>query len=93
MQGQVGASAPLKYYSAPPSESTFLRALLETWAPGIYPGYPPPPTPIDVLPVWFLLITLEDQDKFDQLWMATNPRLLDAPVVIGTKVSACIFVQ
>ena len=41
-QGQEGASAPLKYYSAPPSESNFLRALLETRAPGIYPGYPPP---------------------------------------------------
>ena len=39
--GQEGASTPLKYYSAPLSESNFLRALLETGAPGIYPGYPP----------------------------------------------------
>ena len=40
-QGQEGASAPLKYYSAPPSESSFLPAVLEAWAPGAYPGYPP----------------------------------------------------
>ena len=39
--GARGASARLKYYPAPSSESNFLWALLETRAPGIYPGYPP----------------------------------------------------
>ena len=40
-QGQEGASAPLKYHSAPLSKSNILQTLFETWALGIYPGYPP----------------------------------------------------
>ena len=50
-QGQEGASAPLKYYSAPPFESNFLRALLEVLAPVI---------PIALMPisVYRLLFTL-----------------------------------
>ena len=41
-QGQEGNSAPLKYYSAPASESNFLRALLETRARDF-----PPTNPLD----------------------------------------------